>query len=101
MYAAFLASRNKPSVDKQLFDDGCGFKRRSGVRRRNVMGASRQVGQPLRFIACAFVSGCRCSRQHCLAFDYVSSMRCWQEIEQPSVCRARQMVSSCAAFHHV
>jgi hypothetical protein len=41
--AAFLASRNKPSVDKQLFDDGSGFKRRSGVRRRNVMGASRQV----------------------------------------------------------
>jgi hypothetical protein len=43
LVAAFLASRNKPSVDKQLFDDGAGFKRRSGVRRRNVMGASRQV----------------------------------------------------------
>ncbi|WIA11184.1 hypothetical protein OEZ85_011314 [Tetradesmus obliquus] len=41
--SAFLASRNKPSVDRQLFDDGAGFKRRSGVRRRNVMGASRQA----------------------------------------------------------
>lgn len=42
---AFLASRNKPSVDKQLFTQGMvGWRGRGGGRRRNVMNADRQVG---------------------------------------------------------
>lgn len=41
-HTAFLASRNKPSVDKQLFEDSSGWRKRGG-RRRNVMGADRQV----------------------------------------------------------
>jgi hypothetical protein len=44
VYAAFLASRNKPSVDKQLFQQGAnGWRGRGGGRRRNVMAADRQV----------------------------------------------------------
>ena len=48
-HAAFLASRNKPSVDKQLFAGGSGW--RGGKRRRNVLAADRQVcvaGAPAR-----------------------------------------------------
>eukprot|EP00775_Hariotina_reticulata_P004972 gene4972-5213_t len=43
LVAAFLASRNKASVDKQLFSGGQGWRGRRGGRRGNAMGADRQA----------------------------------------------------------
>lgn len=41
--AAYLASRNKPSVDKQLFENSTGARRRGGRRRGGTQSQDRQV----------------------------------------------------------
>ncbi|KAI8467253.1 MAG: origin recognition complex subunit 5 C-terminus-domain-containing protein [Monoraphidium minutum] len=45
LVAAFLASRNKPSVDKQLFENSTGARRRGGGRRRGAGGLHSQDRQ--------------------------------------------------------